>query len=97
MECKNFRRPSTDDNVPRVAAAMLERMAALQSRGAHQYIPRQDRDYAFGVGLRMLVLPRMVIEDGGLFRMAPDAAEIVAYYANAIAHMSVPAETAEDG
>ena len=68
-------------------AAMHERMARLQTHGAHQYIPRQDQDYAFGVGLRMLVQRHMVVEDDGLFSVADDAREIVAYYANAIAHL----------
>ncbi|MFZ2652660.1 MAG: 1-acyl-sn-glycerol-3-phosphate acyltransferase [Burkholderiaceae bacterium] len=68
-------------------AAMHLRMARLQAHGAHQYIPRQDQDYAFGVGLRMLVQRHMVIEDGGLFCVASDAHELVAYYANAIAHL----------
>ena len=72
-------------------AAMLERMAQLQTHGAHQYIPRQDQDYAFGVGLRMLVLRRIVVEHDGLYAVADDAAEIIAYYANAIAHLAEPA------
>ena len=68
-------------------AAMHKRMARLQAHGAHQYIPRQDQDYAFGVGLRMLVQRHMVVEDDGLFSVAQDSREIVAYYANAIAHL----------
>ncbi len=71
-------------------AAMHQRMASLQAHGAHQYIPRQDQDYAFGVGLRMLVQRHMVVEDDGLFSMAAGADELVAYYANAIAHLAPP-------
>jgi hypothetical protein len=69
-------------------AAMHLRMAQLQARGAHQYIPRQDEDYAFGVGLRMLVLRHLVQEQDGQFGIAPDASEVIAYYANAIAHLT---------
>ena len=69
-------------------AAMHLRMAQLQARGAHQYIPRQDEDYAFGVGLRMLVLRHLVLEQDGQFGIAPDALEVIAYYANAIAHLA---------
>jgi glycerol-3-phosphate O-acyltransferase len=69
-------------------SAMLARMAGLQAGGAHQYIPRQDQDYAFGVGLRMLVLRHMVVEEDGLFLAAPDSSELLAYYANAIAHLA---------
>ena len=62
-------------------------MHALEAAGAHLYIPRQDHDYAFGVGLRMLTLRRIVLEEGGLFRPAPTQIETLNYYANAIAHM----------
>lgn len=76
-------------------AAMLERVAQLQRHGAHQYIPRQDQDYAFGVGLRMLVLRRIVVEQQGLYAVADDAAEIIVYYANAIAHLREPGSASE--
>ncbi len=76
-------------------AAMHHRMASLQASGAHQYIPRQDEDYAFGVGLRMLVLRRLVIEHEGLFSAAPDALEVIAYYANSIAHLAPAPVTAQ--
>lgn len=68
-------------------SAMLARMARLQAGGAHQYIPRQDQDYAFGVGLRMLVLRGMVTDEDGLYGVAADAGDLLAYYANAIAHL----------
>jgi glycerol-3-phosphate O-acyltransferase len=78
-------------------AAMHQRMAQLQAHGAHNYIPRQDQDYAFGVGLRMLVQRHLVTEDDGLFAMNPGAEHLVAYYANAIEHIgadSAPAALA---
>lgn len=70
-------------------AAMLERMAQLQANGAHHYIPRQDRDYAFGVGLRMLELRGIVVKEAELLFPGPDSQEILAYYANAIEHLMV--------
>jgi glycerol-3-phosphate O-acyltransferase len=76
-------------------AAMLERLAQLQSHGAHQYIPRQDQDYAFSVGLRMLVLRRIVVEHAGLYTVADDADEIIGYYANAIVHLREPVSAPE--
>ena len=70
-------------------AAAHETMRALEAVGAKLYIPRQDQDYAFGVGLRMLVLRDLVLEpEAGLFRPAKDALEVLAYYANAIAHLA---------
>jgi glycerol-3-phosphate O-acyltransferase len=77
-------------------AAVLERLQALRLAGAHNYIPRQDLDYAFGVGLRMLVLRQLVTDAGGIYRPAADALPLLAYYANSIAHLrgeAAPAAT----
>ncbi len=63
------------------------RMQELEACGAHLYIPRQDQDYAFVVGLRMLTLRRIVLEEDGLFRAAPDQLDALRYYANSIAHL----------
>lgn len=67
--------------------AAHQRMRELEERGAHLYIPRQDQDYAFGVGLRMLTLRRLVAEDEGLFAPSPGQEEALNYYANAVAHL----------
>jgi glycerol-3-phosphate O-acyltransferase len=68
-------------------AAAHTRMRELEASGAHLYIPRQDQDYAFTVGLRMLTLRKLVIENDGLYSAAADAGEVLAYYANAITHL----------
>ena len=68
-------------------AAAHARMRELEARGAKLYIPRHDHDYAFGVGLRMLTLRRLVVEEDGLFRAATDQLEMLAYYAGSIAHI----------
>ena len=72
-------------------AAAHARMGELEARGAHLYIPRHDHDYAFGVGLRMLTLRRIVLEEDGLFRPAPEQIETLNYYANAISHLGANA------
>jgi glycerol-3-phosphate O-acyltransferase len=60
----------------------------LEAAGAHVYQPRQDFDYALTVGLRMLVLRNLVLEDEeGLLHLAPGEEATVAYYANSIAHL----------
>ncbi len=69
-------------------AAVHARMHELEAGGAHLYIPRQDQDYAFGVGLRMLTLRHIVRAEDGLFRPAPEHLDVLAYYANAIAHLA---------
>ena len=76
-------------------AAAHDAMRRLEALGAKLYIPRQDQDYAFGVGLRMLVLRDLVLEaEPGLFRPAADSLEVLAYYANAIAHLTDGARAA---
>jgi glycerol-3-phosphate O-acyltransferase len=68
-------------------AAAYTWMGELEADGAHLYIPRNDHDYAFGVGLRMLTLRRIVLEEDGLFHPAPEQIETLNYYANAISHL----------
>ena len=75
-------------------AAAHAYMRELEDGGAHLYIPRQDHDYAFGVGLRMLTLRHIVEEEDGLYRPVPEQLEMLSYYANAIAHLGA-AQTSE--
>jgi glycerol-3-phosphate O-acyltransferase len=62
-------------------------MQRLGGAGAHLYVPRQDQDYAIEVGLRMLVLRRLVGEHEGLFRPVPAELHVLRYYANSIVHL----------
>ncbi len=65
-----------------------ELVAHFEGRGAKLYLPRGDRDYAFHVGLRMLSLRHLVEESGeGLFSVVATERPVLAYYANAIAHL----------
>jgi len=66
------------------AQALLER---LRAAGAKVYIPRQDLDYAFSVGLRMLTLRRLVDAQDGLYRARAAELPLLRYYANSIAHL----------
>ncbi len=68
-------------------AAAHQRMRELETMGAHIYVPRQDLDYAFSVGLRMLTMRHIVAEEEGLFRANQAQLELLNYYANAIAHL----------
>ena len=54
-------------------------------------IASRDLDYAIGVGLRMLLLRRIVEEKDGLYRPNPADAALLAYYANAIEPLIVAA------
>jgi glycerol-3-phosphate O-acyltransferase len=66
----------------------------LEAQGAYVHIPRSDRDYAIEVGLRMLKLRHIVIEDDGHFSVNMKDLHIVRYYANAIAHLLPSASAA---
>lgn len=81
------REPSHALSELELKAAAHASMRELEVSGAHLYIPRHDQDYAFGVGLRMLTLRHIVLEEDGLFRPAPDQIETLNYYANAISHL----------
>lgn len=62
-------------------------MGHFEEHGAKIYVPRGDRDYAFHVGLRMLALRRLVAEADGLYAVVAADRPVLAYYANAIAHL----------
>ncbi len=67
--------------------AVFELMRRLQAQGAHVHIPRQDQEYAVEVGLRMLTLRHLVAEADGVYRVNPKETALLAFYANAIAHL----------
>lgn len=59
----------------------------LERRGTYVHIPRADRDYAISVGLRMLTLRHLVLEEDGNYRANPKELVLLKYYANAITHL----------
>ena len=67
---------------------IFKQMTKLEKSGAYVHIPRQDRDYAASMGLRMLTLRHLVNEtDDGLFQANPKETVLLEYYANSIAHL----------
>lgn len=62
-----------------------ELMTDLERRGVNVYVPRSDDDYAIEVGLRTLILRRIVREKDGLFSVPDGESSVLAYYANSIA------------
>ena len=75
---------SEEDIKSRALALQLD----YQSLGAHVYIPRDDAEYSVAVGLRMLKLRRLVVEENGRYRMEATSERVLRYYANAIEHLS---------
>jgi glycerol-3-phosphate O-acyltransferase len=65
-------------------SAVHDLIMRLEAAGAHIYVPRGDLDYAIGVGLRMLLLRRIAVEQDGLYRANPAELALLAYYANSI-------------
>jgi len=77
----------TEEEIKAHALKLQQRYQAL---GAHVYIPRDDADYSVAVGLRMLTLRRLVLEEAGRFRADVASEPVLRYYANAIAHLIDP-------
>ena len=67
--------------------AVQQRIQELQTGGARVYIPRNDRRYSFDVGLRMLMLRRVVLEERGELRAKLDELDLLRFYASSIAHL----------
>ena len=69
-------------------SAVFGLIERLEAEGAHVHIPRADRDYAVGAGLRMLTLRHLVVtNDEWLYRANPDEKLLLTYYANSIRHL----------
>jgi glycerol-3-phosphate O-acyltransferase len=77
-------------------AEVNQLIASLEARAIPVYLPRADRDYAINVGLRMLLLRRLVQEEGGLLRASPDELPLLRYYAHSIAHLLESPRAAPD-
>jgi glycerol-3-phosphate O-acyltransferase len=73
-----------------IKAAATDLQNRFQSLGAHVYVPRDDAEYSVLVGLRMLTLRRLVLEENGQLRINTEdnSARVLQYYANAIAHLT---------
>jgi glycerol-3-phosphate O-acyltransferase len=71
-----------------------ELIGVLEAQGSYVHIPRADRDYAISVGLRMLTLRHLVLEEDGSYRANPAELILLKYYANAIVHLFEPAADA---
>jgi glycerol-3-phosphate O-acyltransferase len=65
--------------------------------GSQVYIPRGDQDYSIDVGLRMLILRRLVKEEDGLYSARPEELPMLRYYANAIRHLFPETAAATSG
>ena len=69
-----------------VEARVNQLIEELQGRGAHVYVSPRNRVESILSALNMLQLRKLVRESGGIYRAVPEEIDILAYYANAIAH-----------
>ena len=58
----------------------------LTEQGRHVYIPRGDLDYAVDVGLRMLTLRHILLDQDGVLSVNPTEWPLLGYYAASIEH-----------
>jgi glycerol-3-phosphate O-acyltransferase len=77
-------RPLSEIEAKSRAAALAER---LEGGGAHVYVPRRDREFAFTAGLQALVLRHLVEERDGLYAAKASELPLLRYYASSIAHL----------
>lgn len=78
-------------------SAVHDLIQRMEAAGAKVYVPRHDQAYAVVVGLRMLELRHLVIDEDGLYRANPDETTILTYYANSIAHFLPESRREADG
>ena len=65
---------------------MLEVLAAAQDRGLPLHLPRGSFQRAFEVGLRVLLLRRILLMDEGHLVLPAHKAALLDYYAHGVAH-----------
>ena len=56
----------------------------------HLHLPRGDLNYAIEFGLRNLGERRIICESAGQYTVAPEKAELLAFYANSVRHLLKP-------
>lgn len=84
-----LRRPEKALSELEIKAAVLALMQEIERAGGRVYVPRENREYALEVGLRMLRLRRLLEEtDGGLLRARAGELPLLRYYANSLAHLA---------
>jgi len=71
-----------------VAKAVTTLAKQMQANGAHIHVPRDSLDYAAEIGLKILTLRHMVIEDNGSFSASTAELATLQFYAASIAHLS---------
>ncbi len=71
-----------------IKGRVFDLIRVLEAQGAYVHIPRGDRDYALDFGLQGLVERHLALPgpEPETYRANPDEMDLLAYYANSIAH-----------
>lgn len=69
-----------------VAAAVTELAGRMQINGAHIHVPRDSLEYAAEIGLKILTLRHMLIEEDATYSANAKEQAALEFYANSIAH-----------
>lgn len=72
---------------PEVGARGLALLRSLEDEGAFVYLPGNDADMAVEAGLNTLTMRHLVTREDGLFKANEVETDLLAYYANSIAHL----------
>ena len=68
-------------------SSIYELFEQLEKQGYRAYIPRGNREYSVTVGIRMLTLRHLILDQDGIYSVNPKEVELLNYYANSIAHL----------
>lgn len=79
--------PESSRNELALKSDVFSLLQKLEQTGFRAYIPRSDRDYAVTVGVRMLTLRNILLEQNGELVVNKSELPILHYYANSIAHL----------
>ena len=69
-----------------VETKVSQLIATLQKQGAHVYLSHENRVESIFNALNILQLRKLVRESDGIYRLVPEEAGLLTYYANSIAH-----------
>jgi glycerol-3-phosphate O-acyltransferase len=69
-----------------VETKVSQLIARLQKQGAHVYFSSENRVESIFNALNILQLRKLVRESDGIYRLVPEEAGLLTYYANSIAH-----------
>lgn len=79
--------PSVQYSSLELKAGVLALLNKLESRGHRAYIPRSDYNYAVDVGVRMLTMRSILVDNEGVLSARPEEHALLQYYSNSIAHL----------